>query len=648
MLQSIREKTSGWIASIVMGLVILTMAFFGMESYLVPKVETYAAKIEGPAKFLVFGKQVREISQDEFRKRFEEVRQRQRQAMGEAFNAADFEKVENKRRVLEQMIDAELLTLVSDREGLVLPRAAVQKSILAIPSFQVGGKFDKNQYLLALQSENLTPQQFEALMRADLIQRALPSQLAASNFASDAEVSAFLRLSQQTRDIRYMEIPPPPMTDAPPTEAELKAWYDAHPDRYRSEEKVAIEYIELDAANLPVNATPDEQTLRQRYETEKSRFGTPEQHMASHILVKVDEKAPAGVSDAALAKAKQLVAKARAPGADFAALARENSDDVGSKDTGGDLGPIEKGVFGDAFDKAFFALQPGQVSDPVRMPDGWHVLLYRELKPGTIKPFEQVRGELETQYQESERERVFNDISGQLVDKIYADPSTLAPVAKELNLPIQRTGLFTHTQGEGIAALEPVRKAAFNDAQKIERLVSDPVEIDPSHLVALHVLDYQPVVVLPFAQVRDRVMAEVLGERVNKASKIRADALLARAQKGETLDALAAEVGGTVTEMKKITRIASSPETAPLINEAFRIVPPAAGKTGVGMATIGSNHYVLFNVVAVVDGDIEATPPASRARLREQLAAARGAVDAKAFTQALRKRYTVTVAEDRL
>ena len=181
-----------------------------------------------------------------------------------------------------------------------------------------------------------------------------------------------------------------------------------------------------------VSTVADEASLRERYESVKASYGTVEQRMASHILVQVDEKAPAAQVAAALAKAARPGregARCRAPISPRWRAA--NSDDVGSKDAGGDLGPVEKGVFGDEFDKAFFALQPGQVSDPVRLPDGWHVLLFRELMPGTAKPFEEVRAELEAEYLESERERVFNDVAGKLVDKIYADPSELAPAAAE-------------------------------------------------------------------------------------------------------------------------------------------------------------------------------------------------------------------------
>ena len=657
MLQNIRDKTSGWIASIILGLIILTMAFFGIESYLTPKVDSFAAQIQAPPTWWKTAPNTwpvstlwttRDISVDEFRKRFDQVRQQQRQAQGEAFNAADFEKVENKRAVLDQLVDEALITLTSERAGVVLPDVSVKKAIMGIESFHVAGKFDPNQYRLVLQTQNMTPAQFEQLVRADLSHQILLVQLSTSAIASDAEVDAFIRMSRQVRNLRLLDLPPPTVAAVPPTEAEIKTWYDAHASSYRTPERVAVEYVELDAAALPPAPPADEQTLRARYESEKNRFGTAEQRLASHILVKVDEKAPAAAVAAALAKAQGLAARARMPGADFAALARENSDDIGSKSAGGDLGPVDKGIFGDAFDQAFFALQPGQVSDPVRLPDGWHVIWYRELQPGNAKPFEEVRGQLEVEYQDGEREQRFNDLSTKLVDKIYSDPSSLAAASKELQVPIQRTGLFTRTQGEGIAALEPVRKAAFSDPQKVERQVSDPIDLDQNHVVAIHVIDYQPVAMQPLTQIHDRVLADLSADRLAKASKARAESLLERVRKGESLDALAGEVSRTVAEAPGMARQAPNPQLQPISDAAFRLPAPTAGKTEAGLAKLAPDHYALIVVTGVTQGDTSAIPAEVRTRLKEQLAQARGAVDAQSFTDALRKHYTITVAEDRL
>ncbi len=648
MLQNIREKTSGWIAVVILGLVILTMAFFGIESYITGKVDTYAAMIEGPPRFLSFGGQVKEISANDFRTRLDRVRQSERAEKGKDFDAMAFESMQKKREVLDELIDEALLDLAAQKQGMVLSKAAVQKQILGMQEFQVGGKFDPKQYQLVLSSQQMSPRQFEQLISADLLQRMVPQELMDSGFSSDSELDSYLRTSRQTRDIRFIELAPVVPMLPVPTDGEIKAWYDAHIAQYRSPEKVAVEYVELNATAMPVNTVADEASLRERYEATKGKYGTVEQRMASHILVKLGEKASAAEVAAALAKARDLTAKARLPGADFAALAKANSDDLGSKDAGGDLGAVDKGVFGDDFDKAFFALQPGQVSEPVRLPDGWHVIQYRELVPGTAKSFEEVRTELEAEYLESERERVYNDVAGKLVDAVYAKPTELAPAAQDLKLPVLRTGLFSRDAGDGIAALPAVRLAAFNDSQKKDRQVSDPVEIEPNHTVVLHVIDVQPAASLPLAGIRDRVLADIEADRAAKASKKAADDLLARAEKGESLDAIATSLGKTVATLPGVPRVAPAPQMAPLIDKAFSLPRPTAGKQPVALAKVGGNRYLLVAVAAVKDGDPASVDAATRATLRSQLGKARGAVDGRAFIKNLRKQYKITVAEDRL
>ena len=649
MLESIREKTSGPIAFIILGLVIITMLFFGVESYITGSVDNYTAKVEGPARFLGYGGQVREISTAEFRERFDRVRQQERTAKGEAFDPTAFESLQKKREVLDQLVDEALLGLVAEKEGLVLPKSAVQKEIMGIQAFQMAGRFDPKQYQLVLGAQNMTPLQFEKLITADLVQRMLPEELMSSSFVSDAELDAYLRSSRQTRDIRFIELPPvlPAMT--PPSDAEIKTWYDGHVAGYRSPEQVAIEYVELNATAMPVETVADEANLRERYESVKARYGTVDQRIASHILVKLDEKATAAQATAAQAKATDLAKKARAPGADFAALARANSDDVGSKDAGGDLGPVEKGVFGDQFDKVFFAMEPGQVSEPVRLADGFHVVLYRERVAGNAKPFEEVRAELEAEMLESERERKFNDVAGQLVDRIFDDPTALAPAAKALNLPVRRTGLFSAAAGEGIAALPQVRKAAFADAQKTERQVSDPIEIGSNHTVVVHVIDHRPAAALPMASIRDRIINDINSDRIAQATKRAAEQLLARAKKGETLDAIATTIGRTVADLPGLQRQAPNPQLQVAVDDAFRQPRPVAGKARpVSLVSVGPNQFLLSEIVTVKDGDLTTLDAKTRADLKKQFAQMRGSVDARAFVQALRKQYKITVAEDRL
>jgi peptidyl-prolyl cis-trans isomerase D len=653
MLQNIRDKTSGWIATIILGMFAMGMLFFGIQDYLIPKVETYAARVESAPRFWIFGKKTRDISVDDFRRRFERARQDQRQQQGEAFDPNAFESVENKRLVLDRLIDEAVLELVAEREGLVVSRAQIQKAIAEIPSFQVAGKFDKGQYLLALQTQNQTPEQFQQLVKTSLLQQLLPVEISESALLGDSELDSFIRMSQQTRKVRFLEVPAPVEPVAAPNETEIKAWYDAHKATYRTQETVTAEYIELDAASLPAPAAADEATLLKTYKENQSRFGTPEQRLVSHILVQVDPKAPAGAWSAAEAKAKAIAARAKAPGADFAAIARETSEDIGTKDSGGELGaisdlaPSADDPLRAAFEKATANLQPGQVSDPVRSPSGWHVIQLREVVPGSVKPFEEVRAQLESEALDAERQRLFADASGELSEAVYATPSSLADVAAKVKLPVNKAGTFDAAHGEGIAALPAVRKAAFEDDQKLERQVSDPIEISPDHVVVLQVTDHHDAAEQPLKDVHDRVVNDIIADKVAKATQARAEALLKRLRAGEALDALAAEIGQPVRDVPAMNRQPPSPSLAPLVDGVFAL-PRPAGKPETTLAKMTTGEYVLAEVQSVTDGDPAALEANLRDQLRQQISQARGVEDARAYIQALRKQYTIKVAEDRL
>jgi peptidyl-prolyl cis-trans isomerase D len=648
MLQRIRDKSSGWIAFLILGAVIITMAFFGIDSYFSPRIETYAAKIEGPAKFVFFGKQEREISQDEFRRRFEQARQQARDAQGEAFDSAAFESMDSKRSVLDAMVDDALLALVAERDGITVSEQEVAEQLKALPQFQVNGVYSPDQYRLTLAGQGTTHAQFMASVRADLARRTVPNQIASTAITSDAELEAFLKLSQQTRTLRLIDLPTPSLPADAPTEAELQAWYDENASLYRSEEQVAIEYVEVDGASLDVPTTADEATLRARYDELRARYVTEPQRVASHLLVAAPVDADPAADDAARERAAAYAAQARAPGADFAALAREHSEDLGSKADGGDLGVVDAGVFDPAFEQALFALeQAGQVTDPVRTPDGWHVIQLRELTPGSERPFEEVRAELEAEFLENEAERLFSELSGRLVERVYKDPTALAPSAESLDLPIQRTALFGRSgTGQGLSAIEAVRAAAFSDAQKTERQVSDAIEIGPNHIVVIHVVEHVPEAAIPFAEVKDRVLADLNADRLAKASQAQAEALLARAVQGEALDDLATEVGRTVADVPDVGRRAQLPQE--LLSEAFRASAPEEGKPSFGIAKVGADRHVLFEVTAVTPGDLTDLDDATRSLILGQFAQARGQAELQEYVKALRRTYTVKVAEDRL
>jgi peptidyl-prolyl cis-trans isomerase D len=646
MLQNIRDKTSGWIATFILGAIIIVFGLsFGIQDFLAPNLSGYVARIEGEGAFFGLNTPKLEVSQAEFRSRFDQARQQKMQSEAEAFDALKFESRESKREVLETLIDEKLIEFASQQKRMVVSDAMLVDAQKKMPEFQnEQGVFDPQRYKAFLAGRGLTEKQVDQLVRENMQRQIVPVSITSSAMASEAEIKTFLKLSQQTRDLRYVVLPPSSAAPIAPKESELTDWYKKNIARYRSPEQVSIEYVEINGNSLPVAAKADEASLKALYQKNINGYRTAEQKLASDIFFAVPKDAPATAANAALTKANDVAKKARLPGADFAALAKQYSEDLGSKEEGGDLGVVEVGVFDAAFEQAFNKLLLGQVSEPVRAADGYHVILYRESIAGNVRPFEDVRAELETTYFERERERVMSDLVGDLLDNTSKDASKLSASAKALNLPALKTGLFSRTQGEGIAALEPIRRAAFSEALKTDREVSDAIELEGNQVVVMRVLEHRPAGDTPMAQARANVLADLQADRLEKASKARAEVLVQRSNKGETLEVLAKELASPISLWPKMGRNPPVPQLADVSKLAFTLPSPKVKKQ-IGMAKVPGGGYSLIEVVAVNEGDITTLDAETLKNIRKNFAAARGRMEADAYIKSLRKQYKVEVVE---
>lgn len=659
MLQKLRDNTSGWIATAIIGLLIIPFAFFGLEQYVVQRTDNSVAKIDAPPNWWqsapswwpvsVFWEHD-QITVDQFRASYEQARQQARAQQGEAFDARAFESADTKRAILDGLIDQRIQRMAAARSGVVVSDALVRKTIQDIPAFQVDGTFNADRYQLALASQipAQKPRDFERLVRESLEQSLVADAVRGSNFSTQGEFERLVRLLGEKRDVSLILLPAPAADVGAVSAAEIKRWYDTHTAAYRAPETVSIEYVELDAATMTPPPVADDTTLRQRYEKEGSRFVEQEQRLASHILVRVEPGADAATQKAAEAKAAQLSAQAKAAGADFAALARASSDDAGSKTAGGDLGWVGKGMMAGPFEDALFAMKPGEISAPVKSDFGWHVIQLRELKAGAQESFEQAREALAREQSDADRDRAFNDLSSRLVDLVYKNPSSLTPAARALNLTVNQVGPFARRDASGIAANPAVQRAAFSDALIQDGTVSDPIEIGPNHSVMIRVTAHAPERTQPLAQVRDRVIAAIRTDRSAKAAAKQADALLARLRGGETLDAVAISAG-----LQAPQQIAAVPRGAPVIDPSvsaavFAVPAPAPGKIAPGTTTLPNGQVVLFAVTKATPGSIADVPPDQRTTLQQQLEQVGGMADTQELVHALRKGMKVKVVESNL
>lgn len=634
MLQALRNKMHGWPSIVILGVAVFAMSFFGIESYFMSRNDTFVAKV---------GKQ--EISQQQFQDRLNQLRQRASEQQGDSFDASIFEQPATKLAILNQLIDEKLLEQANSKLGMVVSSQALRDFIAAVPAFQLDGKFDATTYRTVLSMQGKTPEMFQSEVLASLEPSLIPDAITAGAIVTGADVDRFINLRLQRRDVRYAQLPQPKIDNAPVTSEQVQAYYDQHKDQFGTPEQVSLQYIEVNEADLKPAAAPSEEELRKRYENEKAKFVQPEQRLVSHILINVPKNATPDQQKAALAKAQKIASEATP--ADFAKLAQQDSDDLGSKRQGGDLGWLEKGVTTPAFDEAMFKMQKGQISQPVLSDEGYHIIWLRDVRSGIAKPFEQVRGELLKEAEAGSKDRVYNDLAGKLTDKTYQNPSSLEPAAQELGLKIQSTPLFSRAGGPGIAADPKVLKAAFSDDVLAQGNNSNLIELGTGHAVVIRVDKHVAASTKPLADVEDAVRQKVIAQRETAAAKTQADALLARLQKGESFDTVAASVNATVQKAEGVMR--SQPNLAPeLEKKAFLLPHPQPGKPEYAEVELGDGSFSLLALDKVEGADMSKIRPEELEMLRNQMVKAYGAEATQEFIGQLRSQTEITIFKERL
>jgi len=659
-LQSIRDRLTGIIAIFIFAILIIPFAFVGVSSYFTSDAVNAVAVVND-----------QEITANEFNQGFQNYRRRMQAQLGTAFDPEQFDQAIVRRQFLDRMIDEELLAQVSLDAGLAVSNEALAEAIRSLPAFQVDGEFNSDVYQSSLAAQGLTPRQFEADIRASMVLNQFPSAIAGSAIATTWELDDYARLQGQERAFKAIVVPaevagesvtdesveesatdeaaeePAAEPAVEPIEEEaVVAWYEDHQQDYFSEEQVIVEYLELDAAQLGGSIEPDEEVLKARFEEQKARFVTPESRLASHILIEVDAEAPQVDVETARQAAEELADRARA-GEDFAELARENSQDVGSASEGGDLGWIEPGYMVQAFEDAVYELSlENPISDPVQTGFGWHVIYLRDIRPAEGMTYTEARDILATEYRVEADEVRFLEQADRLVDIIYEDPTTLSAAAEELGLEIKQAGPFGRLGGAGIAANQDVVSAAFSDLVLAQRSVSDPIDLGDNHMVLLHLREHLPEALMPLEQVRERVVESIRRQRALDAAAATSQELLAALEAGEDMQALAEARELEFVEADAATRTSGELDTT-LRDQVFLMEAPAEGGSVTQVLEL-TDGYAVVRLERVTDGTLGDEDALRKAGYERRIANATASAEAMGFLRMLRAQSTIEIFEDRL
>ena len=620
MLQSIRERFIGWALWGLIGFIVVPFAFVGIESFRTNSGDPTLAKV---------GSQ--RITQSQVRAAYESRLAQLQSLMGENFRQDQIDPERFREAVLNNMIQEATLSQYTRDEGYRASDAQLFGALQSIPSFQDNGKFSSEIYRSRLAAQGYGPERFETQLRTTLVADQVRDGVLATGFITDAIVERAAQLNAQKRWIAYARFPITHYRDqVAVTDAQVKARYDEQASRFQAPERVKLAYVELSLDALAKADSPGADVLRAIYDTEKGgRYTTPEQRSARHILI------PFGADkDAARQKAENLAAKL-AKGADFAALAAENSSDTGSKKKGGALGWIRRGQMTAKFETALFALNKGQRSEPVETEFGWHLIDVTAIRSEQVRPFEdpQVQSELLETYRNREADKRYQEMAEKLEQLAFESPNSLEPVTQALGLKIQTTDWIIRGATDGLMAAPAMREAAFSTEVIKDGENSKPLGITAGKTVVVRKLEHEAPRLRPLAEVEAEIRNELRNEAAQQRAKDAAAQALAAARKGTALEVAAAQQGGQMQTLGLTAREASGKD-ADVIAAAFRLPRPEAGKVSLGELALAEGEPALVAVTAVQDA-VDATNDERQAFARKLRDAQSGAEFAayRAFIQ---------------
>lgn len=609
MLQSLRDNSKGVISYILIGFLVIIFALFGVESLFNWNPSAgRVAEVNGDV-----------ITQFELDSAISRHKQQMISRYGDQIPSEFLSDEYLRKPVLDGLIQNALLFQAAQKAGMAISNNLLSEQIAKAPVFHnEAGVFDNNRYRQALSMMGYTHSTYSQQLAKDLILNQMYTGVAGSAFTTQSDLEQLLALSNQTRDFAYVSLPVAQVkSEVVLSEDEISAYYQANPQAYTSPEQVAVDYIDLSVDSLLPQVSVSDELVRKQYEQNLNSFVAAPEREVAHILLEKKDAAKI-----------QAIAEQLKAGGDFAALAKEYSDDQGSKEQGGELGFTRGDSFPAEFEAALAALQPGEVSAPVETEAGTHFIKLLSVRGGEVPSFEEQRAQIETQLKRSEAESLFVAKLGQLRELSF-NAESLADVAKELELPLANTGLFARNAGQGVAANPQVVAAAFSEDVLTDGNSSEPIELDTTRALVIKKTDYQAAHLLPLDDVKAQITSLLTERKARELMLEKGKQLLAQVQSGAALDTVAQSHSLEVSSLSGIKRYGSDANSE-IVAFAFNMAKPQTSAPSVGGFVTNTGDYVLVDLQAVNLAAEEVAEEQKRA-IANQIANMNGQADFSAY-----------------
>ena len=588
MLAMIRDKATGWIAGVIVGLLVISFAFWGVSFYSGQAGEINVAKVNDA-----------DIPYRSFQRSFAQLRKQMQSVLGDSLSLEEESLIKN--QTVEKLIESELINQLVIDTKLNITSDNLIEAIKNIEFFRGEEGFDRAKYERSINSIGMPSTIFEAQLRMDLLSEQLQAGFSETTFVLKPELDNILRLESQSRDITFTILGLPSfIEDGEISESDIQAYYQANPVLFRSDPQTKIEYLELSVKELAKNIESNEEILRNFYNDNKADYDIVEQRSVSKLFVNTGEKAP----DEIIAKAKTIITSALEQvnnGDDFEEIVERAPEEKEVILEFSEHSFMSKGIMDKELDEFLFNSEEGATSEIIETKNGFNIIKVVEIRGGPENKFEKYAKEVEEDYKTKQAELQFFELSDQLATKAYENSDNLEIAAEAIDKEIIETDYFTRDNDlEGLLSKPAIIQKSF-DAELINSgNNSDVIEISDNHIIVLRVLDYKEAYTRPLEEVSTEVIASIrLKLATNKINEV-GDAIVAELKSGVSPEEITSYSGIEWTSAEKVKRDDVSVNRA-ILRSTFEVGRPSSDEPIITSQNLGSGDYAIIIVSNAYD-----------------------------------------------
>ena len=462
MLGAIRKKSKGWVAYLIVGLITVPFALFGIQSYIGGSSNSVIAIVDGE-----------DITVNTYYQEFNTQQRNLQQQLGSSYSTEIDHAL--RQTVIETLINEKLLENFTNSMKLVTLDEEVFSFILSNPVFQLDGVFSEDRYLQVLRLNNFTPLTYELEQLKSMSLDQIKRNLNHSSFLSTVQIEQLNDLSSQQREVSFVVLNTEKYKDQIVVNQEqISEYFDNNKSNFIEGRKVQVDFVELSFDNIEQQIEPDNETLQKLYIENEALYTNPEQRRAQHILLEEVSNASA-------------ILKEIRQGGDFSELARIHSKDITSSEEGGDLGLFERELMVPEFDAAVFGMNVGDISDVIKTDYGYHIIKLNEIRPSTLQTFEEVEEQLLALHKKNVNQNALYELQEELSNLAYEE--SIDVVSNELDLELQTSDFFSElsTEYEEVFVSTAFSDIVLNDGEN-----SDVIELSKDRFVVMNLVNQQP------------------------------------------------------------------------------------------------------------------------------------------------------------